>query len=200
MKRLAEKIEKRIEKKGEVKVTRHSVHIFIGVLFIFSLTSCEKAWHGRDGRAGDAYIALQWYEAEPTYVDAGTSAIPQVFYWEEYYRINPGFYQLYYEGRIWAGNGFATYAWEVTYEIWEVAGERGDWYYNGEDGPDNFFTIECNPYGPYVGNAYKQVDLEEKWEVLEKSESKLIILKKSDGLQMKVTYDKISPKNIAAEE
>lgn len=196
MKRLAEKIEKRIEKLGEVKVTRKSVQIIIGILFTFSLTSCEKAWYGRDGRAGDAYLALQWNQSEPTYIDAGTAAIPQIFYWNEFYRINPGYYQLYYEGRIWAGNGFATYAWEVNYEIWEIAGERGDWYYNGSDGPNNYFTIECNPYGPYIDNGYKS-SVEEKWEVLEANENQIIILQKADGLNMKVTYEKVNPKALA---
>ena len=195
MKRSAEKIEKQIKKSKDVLQARKSFKLIIGILFIIGFYSCQKAWYGRDGRPGNAFIALQWNEAEPSYIDAGTQAIPRIFYWDEFYKINPGVYQIYYEGSVWAGNGWANYYWEVSYEIWEVEGERGDWYYNGEDGPDNYFTIECNPYGPYVSNIYKEAPADTKWDILEESENKIIILQKAEGIQMKVSYTRVAARD-----
>jgi len=197
MKRSPEKIEKQNKLRGEFNVSRLSATFLIGISLILSLSSCQKAWMGRDGRPGNAFIALQWNEAEPTYIDAGTAAIPRMFYWDEFYKINPRVYQLYYEGSIWAGNGWANYSWQVDYEIWEVEGERGDWYYNGENGPDNYFSIECNPYGPYVSNSYKNAPADKNWEIIEESENKIILLQKADGVNLKITYARVNPRSIA---
>ncbi|MCF8367704.1 MAG: hypothetical protein K9G76_01585 [Bacteroidales bacterium] len=191
MKRTKEKIGIRTKEMSEATVPQTNVQKIVFVLLILSLTACEKAWYGSDGRPGDAYLALTWYEAEPEYLDAGTSAIPPVFYWDEYYRIQPGYYNLYYEGSVWAGLGWAYYGWDVDYEIYEIAGERGDWYYNGGDGPDNFFIIECNPYGPYVGSSYKSKALDEKYTLLEEDDSTIKVQVKADGIGMTITYKKI---------
>ncbi len=197
MKRFDKKIGKRIAKKSEEEVARTRVQKVIAVLLILSLTACEKAWYGRDGRPGDAYLALTWQVTEPDYIDAGTGAIPRVFYWGDYYRINPGYYDLYYEGSYWTGMYWATYAWDVTYEIWEVSGEKGDWYYNGSDGPDNYFTIECNPYGPYFGGSYKSAEIDKKYEVVEETPNMIVVKQKGEGVEMKITYTKAEPKHIS---
>ncbi len=185
---------RKIEKTNKPEISLQRLQSITIVLFIVSLTSCGKAWIGTDGRPGDAYLALTWYEAEPTYIDAGTNAIPYVFYWDEYYLIQPGFYTLYYEGEVWTGLYWAAYAWDVTYEIWEIEGEQGDWYYHGEDGPDNYFTIECNPYGPYVGSSYKSTAISDKYELVEETENKVVVLQEREGVKMKITYKKVEPR------
>lgn len=176
------------KKASEEEVARKKVQKLVAVLLILSLTACEEAWYGHDGLPGDAFLALTWQEEEPSYIDAGTGAIPPVFYWGDYYEIRPGNYSLYYEGRVWTGMAWANYAWEVFYEIWEIAGEKGDWYYNGANGPDNYFTIECNPYGPYVGNSYKSTDLPENYEVILEEEDEVEIKIELEGLEVKILY------------
>ncbi|MBC8488660.1 MAG: hypothetical protein H8D45_21765 [Bacteroidetes bacterium] len=197
MKRFDEKIGKRIEKESEEEVARKRIRKLIAVLLILSLTACEKhAWYGRDGKPGDAYLSLTWQVAEPTYIDAGSGAIPPVFYWGQFYKIYPGYYDLYYEGRVWDGMFWASYAWEVRYEIWEVRGEAGDWYYNGADGPDNYFTIECNPYGPYIQSTYKSTELDSKYELIEENENEITVVQKGEGSNLKITYKKVESKNL----
>lgn len=193
MKRSKEKIGIRTKKLNTDIGLQQNVQKVIAVLLFLSLSACEKAWHGHDGRVGDAFIALTWQEEEPSYLDAGTSSIPPVFYWGEYYKIRPGNYSLYYEGSVRLGNAWADYAWEVFYEIWEIPGEKGDWYYNGADGPDNFFTIECNPFGPYVGNSYKNGEVPVGYEIIEECEDELIVKQKKEGLEMIITYKKREP-------
>ena len=191
MKRSKEKIGIRTEKMGEEEVTRKKVQKVIAVLLILSLTACEKAWYGSDGRPGHSFVSLTWQIVEPSYIDAGTHAIPPRFYWGDYYQIQPGFYNLYYEGNVWTGQTWANYAWEVTYEIYEVPGERGDWYYHGTDGPDNFFTLECSPYGPYIGSNYKSKEINETYDILEDNDQEITVRQKADGISMKVRYKKV---------
>lgn len=165
------------------------------LLILLGLTACEKAWHGRDGRPGNAWLSLTWQVTEPTYLDAGTGAIPPVFQWGEYYRIQPGSYFIYYEGRVWTGMYWAWYAWEVQYDIWRLPGEPGDWYCHGANGPDNFFNIECNPNGPYISNYYKSAD-DSPAEIIEYSEGDIIqLVKEEGGFELKVTYTKVAPKS-----
>ena len=190
MKRSIVKIGKVTKILGEGDLAYKKVQKIIAVLLILSLTACEKAWYGQDGQPGDTYIALTWQTVEPSYIDAGTNAIPALFYWGEYYYIRPGFYNLYYEGSVWTGQAWARYAWEVTYEIFSLPGERGDWYYNGARGPDNFFTIECNPFGPYIGSSYKSAMVAEGSEILEDNEDEIIVKQTMNGVIVKITYKK----------
>ncbi len=191
MKRSDEKFGKSTESRGEEIVTRKSVKSLSAFILILILASCEKEpWYGNDGRPGDAYIALTWQVEEPTYVDAGTYAIPPVFYYGEYYRINPGYYDLYYEGRTWNGMGWAFYAWEVEYTIRVIDGEPGGWHYNGADGPDNYFTIEMSPYGPYISSDYKSSEISEKYELISDTGDEIVIKQVLEGLEMEVTYHK----------
>ncbi|RLD58584.1 MAG: hypothetical protein DRJ05_07790 [Bacteroidetes bacterium] len=198
MKRSDIKIGKMIEFRSENKVARGKIEKFIAVLLILGFTSCQKAWHGHDGQPGDAFISLTWQVEEPSFIDIGTGAVPPVFYWGESYEIRPGNYSLYYEGQVWTGSSWANYSWEVMYEIWEEAGERGDWYYNGSDGPDNYFNIDCSPYGPYVSNGYKSSNLISGYNLISESEDEITVEQKADGMKMKITYRK-SEKGIKVE-
>ncbi len=185
--------------RSEDKVARKQIEKIIAVLLILGFTSCQKAWYGRDGHPGDAFVSFSWQVSEPDYIDVGTGAVPPVFYWGESYKIRPGDYSLYYEGQVWAGSGWANYSWEVMYEIWEVSGEKGDWYYNGFDGPDNYFNIECSPYGPYVSSAYKSSNLSPAYELISESEDEIVVEQKADGMRMKITYQKTERRNRIAE-
>lgn len=194
MKRLSNKIGKRISEKSEEKVPQAKIQMLLAVLLLLSFSSCQKSWYGSDGLPGNAYLSLSWHVSEPTYLDAGTYAIPSVFYWEDLYKISPGYYDLYYEGSVWNGMYLANYAWEVMYEIREISGERGDWYYNGLDGPDNYFSIECNPSGPFIRSDYKSTALDEKYSLVEESESEIIVKQKGEGMDLIITYKKVSPR------
>jgi hypothetical protein len=195
MKRSDIQIGKMIELRSDAKVSRRKIEKLIAVLLILGFTSCQKAWYGRDGRPGDAFVSFTWQVSEPTYIDVGNGAVPPVFYWGESYKIRPGNYTLYYEGEVWAGSGWALYSWEVMYEIWEVPGERGDWYYNGSDGPDNYFNIECSPYGPYISSDYKSTALDPKYDLISENKDEIIVEQKADGMRMKITYRKSEIKN-----
>jgi hypothetical protein len=196
MKRLNEKFGFRTVKLGEERVTRNAVRSLLPVLILFGFASCQKAWYGEDGHPGDAFVALTWQVSEPSYIDAGTAAIPIRFYYGQYYKIYPGYYNLYYEGKVFTGMYWATYAWEVMYEIWEVPGERGGWYHHGANGPDNFFTIEMSPHGPYITDHYKRTDLSARYKLLEESENQISVIQKGDGVNMKVTYTKVKPRRV----
>jgi hypothetical protein len=128
----------------------------LGILAITLLFSaCER---GRDGRDGRAFLALDWQNDEPDYVDAGTASIPRSFQWSKYYNIWPGYYNMYYDGEITTPNGYAEYAWEMDYEVYNLEGERAYYYMDGEDAPDTYFSIACTPYGPEFydeGSTYK---------------------------------------------
>ena len=160
-------------------------------MLLLMLTSCEKDYWGYDGFDGRAYLALSWTDTEPVYIEPGTNAIPNIFYWDEYYRINPGIYNMYYDGEFWTGNGWIDYAWEVDYEIWINYGEPGGINYDGFDGIDNYFVLECNPFGPNLFLDLKSKPLNKEIEVLESSENKTSLLMKKEFFSMKVTYRKV---------
>lgn len=195
MKRFDKKIGIETKKESEEDVARKRVQRVIAVLLILSLTGCQKAWYGDDGRPGDAFLALNWQVDEPAFIDVGTGDIPPIFYWGQNYKTYPGFYSLYYDGRIWTGKSWASYAWEVGYEIYEIKGEQGGWYHNGQDGPNNYFLIECSPYGPYIESTYKDAEVDPEYEVLVESENEIIVKHEGEGLGIMITYKKVEPKN-----
>ncbi len=167
---------------------------FLLLLMAFFVTSCYvEPWYGRDGQPGRAYLSLTWIDTKPEYIDAGTGAIPPVFQYGKYYRAYPGFYTLYYDGHFWNGQAYAFYAWEVDYEIWAVAGEPGGMYHNGANGPDNYFTVECSPFGPWVyGPGYKDEELPEGYELKENTGERVTIEKKGTDFGITITYKKVA--------
>ena len=135
-----------------MNVLVYGMLLFLAAVFF---TSCER---GRDGRDGRAFLALNWESSEPDYVDAGTSDIPATFEWGKYYNTWPGSYNFYYDGKMMTSHGLADYAWEIDYEIYNLRGESGYYYMDGEDAPDTYFSIICTPYGPEFydeGSIYK---------------------------------------------
>ena len=173
--------------------------LFYLALATLFLSSCyTEPWHGYNGQPGNAFLALNWVDAKPEYMDAGTGDIPPMFHYGTYYKAWPGFYTIYYDGSFWNGQANVFYAWEVDYEIWQTAGEPGGMYYNGANGPDNYFSVECSPYGPWVyGPGYKTAELPDGFELKEESDEKIIIEKAGADFGITITYRKVSPRNIS---
>lgn len=169
------------------------------LLITLLITSCyTEPWYGRDGRPGYAFLTITWIDAKPDYIDAGTGDIPPVFEYGKYYSAWPGYYTLYYDGSFWNGQAWASYAWEVDYEIWAVNGEPGGPYCNGANGADNYFTVECSPYGPWVyGPGYKSTELPEGYELKESSEDRIVIEKKGPNFGITLIYKKVPARKLA---
>ncbi len=159
------------------------VIIFAGIL----LNSCRIEPDGRDGRA---YISLEWNDYEPTYVDAGTSAIPEFFDYGRFYRISPGNYNIYYEGEDFYNGHIREYSWEMDYEIWVNEGKP-----RGYDGEDVYFTLELNPWGPENNYSYKTASKTiGSFNIIEKSDSKIVIEQNIKDFGIRVTYTKAKRK------
>ncbi len=157
------------------------------LITLLGLTSCsEDYWIIESPQRSIAYLALTWSEDEPDYIDVGTNAIPEVFYWNDYYHIHSGFYSLYYDGLYNDGYNYIEYAWEVEYEIYTN---------NGSYIEDNYFSIDLNPNGPLVYLDYKTTSINSNFKVLENSKSKIVILKEEKGYLLKITYNKVERRN-----
>ncbi len=170
--------------------------LFFLIVTALFLSSCnDEPWYGRNGQPGYAFLSITWIDVQPDYIDAGTGDIPPVFQYGRYYSAWPGFYTMYYDGRFWNGQANVFYAWEVDYEIWETAGEPGGLYYEGVNGPDNYFTIECSPYGPWIyGPGYKSAELPDGYELKESSDDKIVITKEAVNFGISLTYRKVVPR------
>ncbi len=176
-----------------VKVIRSL--ILVSLVFIL-ITSCER---GRDGRPGRAFLALDWELVPPEYLDAGTPDIPPYFNWGQYYLAHPGFYTLYYEGTVHNGPTHVFYAWEIDYEIWICEGEPGGYYYlDGRDGPDSYFTVICNPNGPYTVNCMKMSEADAEATIVEDSGDRIVVMMEKNEYRMKLTYRKVEPRSQSA--
>lgn len=165
--------------------------------FVLTMTSCEDDWRGVDGRPGQAFVSVAWEVAQPDYLDTGSPDVPAYFQWGRFYPANPGVYFLYYEGRIPNGYGYSLYAWEIEYSIWINMGEPGGYHYHGADGPDNYFTLVCSPYGPYIDNYYKSGDLHKEVEIEKLSETEFKVKSTGKDFSFEAIYRKVDPKNIA---
>lgn len=170
---------------------RKTRSFFILILGLLTLSACHKEYIIIDGAPGRAYLALIWTEIEPDYIDPGTFAIPDIFYWDEYYRIAPGFYTMYYDGAYYDRGDFIEYAWEIDYEVFENPGELGGINYIGRNGEDNYFTLECNPYGPWMYHDFKSASIDSNSSIKELSSDKIIIEKQQENFTIKITYKKV---------
>lgn len=119
-----------------------------GLLF----TSCER---GHDGQPGNAYLALSYEGTEPTYIDAGTPAIPAVFQWNYFYPAYPGTFTLYYEGDYFNGSQLSHYTWQVNYVIWINPGQKGGYGFDGHNGADSYLTLDCTSQGAVLDRLNK---------------------------------------------
>ncbi len=169
--------------------------LFILVLLLI-LGSCEK---GHDGWPGRAYVALSWLEHEPDYIELDNEYIPAVFYWDEYYRVAPGLYWIYYEGIHSRRGKLYEYAWEIEYEVWENPGERGKPFKDGLDGPDGYFTIELAPDGPEVYyeefSPAKSATADENAGIVFRNDEEIIVEKHDNNFTLRIRYKKVDPRS-----
>lgn len=159
------------------------------ILLTLALASCEK---GELGDPGFAFVAFTWVEDEPDYLEIANDFIPAVFYWDWYYRVDPGVYHVYYEGLFRR----ESYAWELEYEVWENPGERGKYAWEeGLVGPDAYFTIELSPFGPEV--IYEEIypdksEADGKTElVMPEIGSSFTVEQQNNDYKLRVTYRKV---------
>ena len=191
----------------EPKATSKKRYIRAALLFLVMsmfVSSCYKERYyppppPPDPIPGNACLALDYYDLPPDYLDVGTSSIPPVFEWNRYYLTAPGYYTMYYEGEYWDGYMWQFYAWELDYEIWRDYGEPATRYSPGRDGLNNYFTIDIGPDGPYLyenSSYYKSgaKKLKEGTELVEESTDKIVVLKKHDGINLKITYKRVGSK------
>ena len=173
------------------------VGMFITML---SITSCIKEVAYPDGRPGRAYLSLTFTNEEPDYIDPGTSSIPEVFYWGDYYRAYPGIYTLYYETPVWNGYAWGRHCWEIDYEIWTIPGEPGSYYHYGRDGADTYFTLDLAPFGPSVYEETKgSVNNSSKYDSVIKTADGFVATKKQNGLGFKATYRQVKQRQNKSE-
>jgi hypothetical protein len=184
----------RIPQKRQIKAIRFLT--LLGCLFIlsFSFSSCEK---GELGQPGYAFVAFAWVDAEPDYIEIANEFIPAVFYWDWFYRVDPGLYAVYYEVK----HNRRAYAWELEYEVWENPGKRAKYVWlEPTDGPDAYFTIELSPYGPEV--IYEEVKVE-KQGFIDDSDNyhteigqEVILEKQHEDYNLHLRYKRVEPRNI----
>ncbi len=178
-------------------IKSESMHrlIFVGIILTlsFSFLSCEK---GEYGQPGYAFVAFTWADAEPDYIEIANDFIPAVFYWNWFYRVDPGIYSVYYEGK----HNRRTYAWELEYEVWENEGKRAKYVWvEPTDGPDAYFTIELSPFGPEV--IYEEVKVEKQGYV-DDSEShflevgqEVILEMLHEDYNLRLRYQRVEPRH-----
>jgi hypothetical protein len=165
--------------------------IIITLFSLILLSSCER--YGSDGRPGMAFLSVNWDVSKPTYLDVGTSDIPEVFEWGTYYRAYPGINTLYYDGKVWNGSTWANYAWEVDYEIYENPGENGRPHYNGRDGLNSYFDIVCTPYGPDITSYNALIKPGETTNDV--NWTPITVIKRDGNYSIKITYKNVTPKH-----
>ena len=144
--------------------------LLLPLLFLFS---CSK----ESVDYGNSYLRLTYYDVEPYYIDTYDSPLSQNFYWGEDYRVPVGNYSLYYEGEYLDNYGYVTYAWEIFYEIFR--------YRDHGHAPDVYFTIECNPEGPYM---YE--------ETFKSQQDEYTIEKEKDGYKIILNYKRVKPRKL----
>ncbi len=167
----------------KTKLTKVSHLILLLSIMLVFVTSCQKSYERYDNRT---YIALTWNYSKPTFIDAGTSAIPSRFVYDEYYRIAPGLYHLYYEGSEYNYGRYRDYAWDMDYEIYVIE----DDYYHHSD-LDSYFTLELNPFGPEVFEDVKSGKNEiSGFRILEHSPEKIVMEKTTETVGVRATYKK----------
>ncbi len=167
--------------KTKLAKVAHIILLSFTILVLFS--SCQKDYERSYHRT---FVALAWDGVEPTYIDAGTAAIPAHFEYNSFYRITPGFYQLYYEGTDYYNGYYRDYAWDMEYEIYVIEDEYA---YEGYD--DSYFTLELNPWGPEVFESVKSGKNEiSGYNVLEYSNKKVVLEKAVGSMGIKITYNR----------
>ena len=165
---------------------------FVMALMALSLSSCDIYIEDERGYDGDTYLALDYDDVEPSYIEIDN--FPRNFKWGESYYVSPGSYQMYYELEYTYHGVNKFKAWEVDYDIWFYEGGR---YHDGED---NYFTLYLNIDGAdmYRESGWKSTSEENQvpknYKLLSSSETQRIYEVNGNGVKMKLTYTEVEPK------
>lgn len=182
---------------SRIRPVMHYPGVMLLVAALSFLPSCEK---GEEGLPGLAFVAFSWVTDEPDYIEIENEFIPAVFYWDWYYRVDPGTYYVYYEGEHRRSSGMEPYAWELEYEVWENPGKPGKYYWEeGPDGPDAYFTVELSPFGPEVYyeevTAEKSAGTEETEAPLFQPGHEIIVEKQVKNFNLRLKYKMVTPRH-----
>lgn len=185
---------------GRIRIDRlHHRLIVFGILLLAALLilgSCKK---GEDGYPGFAFVEFTWIDTEPEYIEVENEFIPAIFYWNWFYRVDPGLYFIYYEGVHWRGGRGHPYAWELEYEVWENPGTKGKpFWQDGEDGPDAYFTIECSPFGPelYYEEFFpeKSAVSDQEYDIILDNGEEIVIERQHNQYNIRLRYKRVDPR------
>jgi hypothetical protein len=173
--------------------------VFSKVLLVLAIVSFLASCEIEDlSQPGLAFVSFTWVQTEPLYIEIENDYIPEVFYWDWYYRVSPGIYHVYYEGTYVRNGKNHAYAWELEYEVWENAPEkRKNPWETVPDGPDAYFTVELAPNGPVVLYEevfpVKSVAIEESASSDANFSNEIIIEKSSRNYSLRLKYKKVLP-------
>ncbi len=130
---------------------KHTYYLSLALLFLaFLVSSCDGPT-GPDGRDGNAYAAVTSSDGTLDFSTSVFDSFPSLFYYEEYYRTDPGTYQFsfttsYYDvlGFYHSADWYGTYSISINYGDPGGSGkpfwQRGD---PGSDGADNYYQLDC---------------------------------------------------------
>ncbi len=178
--------------------SRHICYLKVPVLvlvLLLTIQSCEK---GEFGEPGLAFVAFTWVDSEPDYIEIANDFIPAVFYWDWYYRVDPGVYSIYYEGTRRVSGGLQAYAWELEYEVWENPAKQARYRWDeAPNAPDAYFTIELSPSGPkvYHEDIYPDKSSPDTGLNLTIPEvgTSIIVEKANHNYNLRLTYKRVMP-------
>lgn len=126
----------------ETKTFTLASRILIILFFAVLVQSCVRYEYTEPRRTvsdGRAYVRLNWYDYEPSYIDAD-DIVPYNFYWDNYYRATPGYYDVYYEYKYSDRYGSHIDAYTAKVQVWIN-------YAGTYSGRDNYFDLNLYPDG-----------------------------------------------------
>ena len=109
---------------------------------------------GKDGKNGDAYLAIDWVFTPVTYWD-NNSGIPDTFYKGTFYQVNPGTYNFEYTA--WDYSYYSG-----TYTLVINKGTKGGFMKDGKDGRDIYYTLWLYSDGPELDQEDRKAALDEE--------------------------------------
>lgn len=111
------------------------------ILMLLSVQSCVRFDFGDPHRTGGrAFVRMNWYDYEPSYVDAD-GLVPYNFYWDTYYSSTPGYYSVYYEYSYRDSRGSHLDAYTANVKVWT------NYSYSSRYSNDNYFDLTLYPDG-----------------------------------------------------
>ena len=174
--------------------------MFAGMTFSGCVETCydcsnpppPPCTYGPNGVAGPAYFGLDWTADQPDYVWTNNLAIPEVFYYGDYYNSLSGSYQLYYEGQIMEGCCLKDYFWEVNFDVWVNLGTSGGCGFAGTDGLPSYLMLIMGPYGPGEHRTNKTDDPNKLFQEISRTDDEIVLQHTDGDINVRATFKKLS--------